>query len=294
MTRSAAARFAVDSDDVTLVGDVWTADPVRGTAILLHGGGQTRQSWGPAAAVLADRGWTSVTFDARGHGESGWSPTASYGVDDRVRDLRAVVRTVADELPVLIGASMGGVTSLLAAGEDPVFARALVLVDVVPRIEAAGVERVSAFLTARPDGFASLGEAAAAVRDYSSHRTRPVNEAGLRKNLRERADGRWYWHWDPAWLTGGRQVDERAQRVERLRDAAATLQIPTLLVRGTESDVVGDDGVADLLSLNPDIQVRDVPGTGHMIAGDDNTAFGQALLTFLDDLAVSRPPDGRG
>jgi pimeloyl-ACP methyl ester carboxylesterase len=258
-------------------------DPV-GDVVLLHGGGQTQQSWGPASEILARRRWVATTFDARGHGDSGWSPTGDYSDDDRVADLHAIVASVCSGPPVLIGASMGGVTSLLAAGEAPLFARALVLVDVVPRIEMSGVSRIRAFLNARPDGFASLDEAAEAVRQYNPNRIRPVNPAGMRKNLRQRADGRWYWHWDPAGLTSGRRVADGAAHVERLRAAAKALTIPTLLVRGTQSDVVSDEGVADLLACNPTIEVCEVPGTGHMVTGDDNTAFGEAVLGFLDRL----------
>jgi pimeloyl-ACP methyl ester carboxylesterase len=284
MPQPVSERIVVDAADVTLVGDVWTADPAHGRAILLHGGGQTRHSWGSACSLLAARGWTAAAYDARGHGESDWSPRGAYTADDRLRDLRAVVPVVSDEPPVLIGASMGGLTSLLAAGEIPGFAQALVLVDVVPRIEPSGISRIASFMTSRPDGFESLEEAAEAVRAYNPHRSRPVNVAGLHKNLRQRRDGRWYWHWDPASLSGGRREIDRAGHVARLRAAAAALDVPTLLVRGAQSDVVSDEGVADLLSLNPDALVRDVLGTGHMVAGDDNTAFADALLSFLDDL----------
>lgn len=279
-------RIAVRSGSVWLAGDVWDADAAHGCAILLHGGGQTRQSWGAAGALLARRGWTAVSYDASGHGESDWAPRGAYSADGRVRDLRAVAAHACSHAPVLIGASMGGLTALLAAGESAGFARGLVMVDVVPRLEAAGVSRIVSFMSARPDGFGSLEEAAAAIRDYNPHRSGQVNVSGLRKNLAQRADGRWYWRWDPASHARGRAEISQAAHVARLRSAARALQVPTLLVRGAQSDVVSDVGVADFLALAPDARVHLVPGTGHMVAGDDNTAFGDAVLGFLDGIAA--------
>src|SRR5690606_10858671 len=98
--------------------------------------------------------------------------------------------------PVLVGASLGGLTALLLEGEiAPGTARGLVLVDVAPRVEPEGVLRIHAFMTAHPDGFADLEEAAAAISDYLPHRPRRGVPPGLAKNLRRGADGRWRWHW---------------------------------------------------------------------------------------------------
>jgi non-heme chloroperoxidase len=181
---------------------------------------------------------------------------------------------------VLVGASLGGATALVAAAEHPELAQAIVLVDVVVRIEPAGVERIRDFMSANPDGFASLDEVAAAVAAYNPNRPRPSTLEGLRKNVRQRVDGRWYWHWDPAFM----RIDDEPQRridPERLRRAAASLVVPTLLVRGGRSDVVSDAGIADMLELVPHAEVVDVAAAGHMVAGDDNDVFASALEGFL-------------
>lgn len=264
-----------------IVGDRWDGAG-RGTVLLLHGGGQTRHSWFRAAAGLARAGWDTVAVDARGHGESDWAPDADYGMDALVADLAAVVEQLG-ERPVLVGASMGGMTALVGQGERGDLARALVLVDVVPRMEPAGVRRIMDFMGANPDGFGSLDEVADAVRAYNPHRTRPPNPQGLRKNVRQREDGRWYWHWDPAFLRIGDEPS-RATAVARSRAAAAAVRVPTLLVRGGESDIVSDAGVADLKALIPDSRFAEVGGTGHMVAGDDNDVFTRAVRGFLDEL----------
>lgn len=275
---------------VLLAADRWIPEPdgngrpgrQKGVVLLLHGGGQTRHSWHRTARSLAGQGWSAVALDARGHGDSQWAPDHDYSIDALVADLAAVV-TELGERPVLVGASMGGMTALVGQGERGDLARALVLVDIVPRIEPEGAKRIMDFMTARPDGFGSLEEVADAVRAYNPHRARPVSPEGLRKNVRLGADGRWRWHWDPAFLEIGDEP-ARAASENRARDAAARIRLPTLLVRGGQSDVVSDEGVAELLSLIPGAEYVNVPATGHMVAGDDNDVFTRRVSHFLDGL----------
>ena len=251
--------------------------------VLLHGGGQTRHSWRRTAERIAADGWAAVTYDARGHGDSDWDAHRNYTLDAFVADLLAVVRTQPHPL-VLVGASLGGITSLIAAAEHPGLARGLVLVDVVVDLERAGTARILDFLTAHRDGFASLDEVADAIAAYNPHRPRPRNLDGLHKNVRLRSDGRWYWHWDPAFIKIGDEAQRQADP-HRLRMAAANVHIPTLLVRGEQSDVVTDAGIADMKRLIPDAETIVVPRAGHMVAGDDNGVFVVGLERFLDTVA---------
>ncbi|NMH95948.1 alpha/beta fold hydrolase [Pseudonocardia acidicola] len=271
-----------------LVGDRWPAAGERtgGTVLLLHGGGQTRHSWFRTAASLAAQGWTAIALDARGHGDSDWAPDGDYSVDALVADLAAVVAALG-ERPVLVGASMGGMTSLIGQGERGDLARALVLVDIVPKVEEEGVARIMAFMRANPDGFGSLEEVAEAVRAYNPHRTRPTSPDGLRKNVRLREDGRWYWHWDPAFLRVGEEPNREASHA-RARAAAARVRVPTMLVRGAQSDIVSADGVRELLALIPGSRHVDVSATGHMVAGDDNDVFTRRVIDFLEEAPAVR------
>jgi len=270
--------FALAGAGVRLAGDRWGDG--RPPVLLLHGGGQTRHSWDRTAERLAAGGRTAVTYDARGHGQSGWAPDGDYRLDRFVDDLRAVAAVV-DAPPVLVGASLGGMTSLVAVGERRVAARGLVLVDIAVRAEPAGIERIHRFLAAAPDGFATLEEAADAVAAYNPHRPRPASPEGLRKNLRRGEDGRWRWHWDPAFL-GLSDEARRREPPARLAAAARALEVPVLLVRGGSSDVLSDEGVAHFRGLLPSVEVVDVRGTGHMLVGDDNDVFADALDGFVD------------
>jgi len=272
-------RVSFDVGPLRLAGDAY-GDPSARPVLLLHGGGQTRHAWGGTAAALAAQGRHAVSIDLRGHGDSGWDPGADYSVDAFARDLSAVARQL-ESKPAVVGASLGGLAALIAQGEhvEPP-ASAVVLVDIAPRVDPAGVERIIGFMTGYPDGFATLEEAADAVAGYVPHRPRPRDLNGLRKNLRLGADGRYRWHWDPRFMHGGRRPTA-TQDPARLEAAARGIRVPTLLVRGRLSDVVSEDGARAFLDLVPHARYVDVSGAGHMVAGDRNDPFTAAVVEFL-------------
>ena len=275
-------RFS-GKDGIALVGD-FRGEPEQSPVVFLHGGGQTRHSWGGTAAEVARRGWRTLTLDARGHGESAWSDSGDYRLESFAEDVDLVIRSLADA-PVIVGASLGGLTAILLTGElDPGCASGVVLVDIVPDMEEAGAERIKAFMTDRVDvGFASLDEAADAVAAYNPHRPRPTDLTGLGKNLRER-DGRFYWHWDPGFLepVPGRGPEE-IMDVSRLHDATRRMvdDVPVLLVRGRSSDLVSSAKAAEFCDRFPAVEFVDVSGAGHMVAGDRNDAFTAGVVDFL-------------
>ena len=271
-------------------------DPAHPPVLLLHGGGQTRHSWGDTARLLADAGWYALALDARGHGDSDWSDEGHYGIEYLARDLRAVCGQLAQK-PALVGASMGGMTALIAEGERPdgtgSICTAIVLVDIAPRAEQKGIERIFRFMSGNQNGFASLDEAAEAVAAYLPHRSRPSDHSRLGKNLRLRSNAtpasptgeqRYYWHWDPRMLTVWQRAtspDKQTQNEEQLYRAARALTVPTLIVRGGISDVVSEQVMAEFLDAVPHVQSVSVADAGHMVAGDSNHAFTKAVIHFL-------------
>lgn len=265
------------ADGVTLVGDE-AGDPAAPAVVLLHGGGQTRHSWAGTMQLLVSQGYHVLNFDARGHGDSGWSEAGAYHLDDRVADLKAVAADCRAGI-ALVGASLGGATALHAAASG-LAVSALVLVDIVPDPEPDGVDRIIHFMCAHGDGFATLDEAADAVAAYNPARPRSADPRGLMRNLRPR-EGRLYWHWDPKIMA----PEVRAQMHDVVRGSAARIganaDLPLLLVRGLKSDVVSDAGVAAFRALAPRLEVADVSGAGHMVAGDRNDAFGDGVIDFL-------------
>ncbi|MGE0487031.1 MAG: alpha/beta fold hydrolase [Gammaproteobacteria bacterium] len=261
-----------------LCGDAW--GPEQGPQVLMiHGGGQNRHAWARSGKALGAAGWRAIALDSRGHGDSDWAPDGDYGQDAFIADLAAVVAALGDRSPVLVGASLGGLNALLAVGEGRVHARALVLVDIAPRTERAGSERVRDFLAAHAAGFESLDAVAEAIAAFRPGSPRKANPQSLARNVREGADGRYYWHWDPRFLDG--REHDLATRYERLVPAARGLTIPTLLVRGGSSDVVSREAVDEFLELCPHAEYVDILDAGHMITGDSNERFGQAMGEFL-------------
>ncbi|WP_067479868.1 alpha/beta fold hydrolase [Nocardia amamiensis] len=253
--------------------------PVDGPLVVfLHGGGQNRHSWKQTGARLGASGMRVVTLDARGHGDSQWAPDRDYRRYTMVQDLLHVLDQLGGPA-VVVGASMGGITGLLATAEPGGEAiSALVLVDIVTRPEPEGVARVIDFMGKHRDGFDSIEQAADAVAAYLPHRPRPKSTDGLLRSLRER-DGRWYWHWDPDMLD--RRPEDPSAMIERMEDAARVLGIPVLLVRGMRSDVVSPEGAEAFQRLVPHAQLVEIGGAAHTAAGDDNDSFTDAVAKFV-------------
>jgi pimeloyl-ACP methyl ester carboxylesterase len=257
------------------------------TLLFAHGFGQTRGAWNGAAAALADSGCRCVTFDSRGHGESDRvSSDAGYHMDQFADDLLRLT-AAQPQPPILVGASMGGLLGMVIAGEmRPTPFRALVLVDITPRWETAGVERILAFMQAHPDGFANYAEASEQIAGYLPQRRERKSEEQLRPLLREGADGRLRWHWDPALLAGS-LVQESERYQPRLQAAAAKIDVPVLLLSGARSDVVSRATVDEFLQLVPHAEHVELPHATHMVAGDANDAFTREVVRFVQSLDPS-------
>jgi pimeloyl-ACP methyl ester carboxylesterase len=287
----AAAMFKGAAGN-TLVGDVYGEEgrPV----LLLHGGGQTRHAWKRTGELIAQLRRTAYAVDQRGHGDSEWVADGAYSFPDFAADARVLADTLAERSgvrPVAVGASLGGIASMLAEGgpqrpaNGSVFS-ALILVDITPRVDLDGVAKVQGFMRAHAtEGFATIAEAADAVAAYLPHRPRPRSHEGLKKNLRLHPDGRWRWHWDPRFLDGRRRVGAHGDEVERmLVDAARRIDVPALLVRGASSELVQEAHAKEFLQLVPHATYVDVSGARHMVAGDRNDQFASAIKGFLKDL----------
>ncbi len=269
------------SDGLTLRGDAW-GDETGRPVLLLHGGGQTRHAWGSTAKVLAEVGFYAVAIDLRGHGESDWHKSGDYQIESYLADIEQIA-TSFSEPPVLVGASLGGILSLLLEGESGRhFARAIVLVDVATRFKQGGIERIKNFMESHLDGFDTLDEAADAVAKYLPHRSRPDDVNGLKKNLRKTDDGRYRWHWDPAMIMNFKI--KKTSNPDRLLEAAKRISIPLLFVRGMLSDVVTPEIMSEFLAVVPQAQHVEIPDAGHTVPGDSNSLFTEAILQFMQSL----------
>lgn len=276
---SGVERLVFKLPGLDLVADA--AGPADAARVLfLHGSGQSRQSWRRALRETAKRGLRGIALDMRGHGDSSWARDGDYALKSFAEDIRQVVGQLGGDV-VVVGASLGGLASMLALAESPDLMRALVLVDITHRVEETGAKEVVAFMESAPNGFASLDEAADAVSAYLPHRERPKDTKGLERNLRLR-DGRYHWHWDPAILQMGRDADFKPKRASILEESARSISIPTLLIRGGRSEIVSKQSVSEFLELVPHSEFIDIADAHHMVAGDANDAFNDGVLSFID------------
>jgi pimeloyl-ACP methyl ester carboxylesterase len=268
-------------EGIHLVADVW-GDPNAWPVLLMHGGGQTRHAWGGTARTLAENGWRTVSLDLRGHGDSEWALNGDYSFTAFAADAIAV----SDQLgrpPVFVGASLGGVAAIIAeGGTDRVVSSALVVVDITHRSNPEGIQRIKDFMSSGLDGFATLEDAADAIAAYTPNRPKRVNPAGLMKVLRQRRDGRWYWHWDPKFIARGRMEVPAEDFQNQFEAALSGVRVPTLLVRGKLSDVVTEEGTKEFLDQIEGSKLVDVSDASHMVAGDQNDSFSTAVVDFLE------------
>lgn len=249
------------------------------SVVFAHGFGQTRHAWSETARAIALEGYHCLGADGRGHGDSGWLAGGDYHVDQFVGDARRIAAVPAQR-PVWVGASMGGLLGLLAQGESdaPLF-EALVLVDVTPSWETAGVERIMAFMRAHPEGFESLAHAQREVAAYLPHRASAKSPERLRKLLVAMPNGRLRWHWDPRLLDT--VARDAPQWRERLQAAARRLSLPVLLVSGGRSDLVSERTITEFLGLVPHATHTSIADATHMVVGDANDRFSATILDYL-------------
>lgn len=280
--RTVAFRTA---DGIDLAADRY-GDPTRGSVLLAHGGGQTRYAWAKTAAALRALGWEAISVDLRGHGDSGWSPTGDYQIERFAEDLAGVAREIGGQ-PALIGASLGGLAGLYAEAEvAPGAFSSITLVDIVPSMDPNGAAKVMEFMSAHvAQGFGTLEEAADVIAAYLPHRPRRTDLSGLAKNLRQRADGRFRWHWDPNFVNGvhrGRTLRD----ADRFQAGLVNLDLPVHLIRGRLSELVSREAAEAFVAQLPNARFTDVAGASHMVAGDRNDAFLDSVVGFLEQLDV--------
>ena len=272
------------SEDREIIASEW-GDKMNPLVIMLHGGGQTRHSWKGVAAKIANLGFHVIAHDLRGHGESFWDSDGDYTFDAHRDDLVKIIQQLGKKAN-LVGASLGGMISLSLAGhvEESKHCSGLIMVDIGMRPNDEGSDRIVEFMRSGAKGFASVEEAADAVSGYLPHRERPKNISGLKKNLRLKEDGRYYWHWDPLFLTDRTGMGEvREERFRQLENSAKRITVPTLLVQGALSDILTIKEKEEFLNAVPHAKFAEIQQATHMVVGDKNDIFAEAIVDFLSE-----------
>jgi pimeloyl-ACP methyl ester carboxylesterase len=252
--------------------------------LCLHGGGQTAYMFEDLGAALGSRHHV-LAIDLPHHGDS--DPLEEQGPRAYAETLPPIFESFGLRPSVLVGASMGGLTSIFLGASHPDLVRAIVLIDVGHQLEEEGVQRIIAFMTAH-ESFDSLEEAAAAVAEYLPFRHKAPDPRRLTRNMRRRPDGRWEWK---------HGIHRRVQGPEgeaRLRDwretlagvdaAATKLRCPALVLRGSRSDVLSDEGAEAVTALIPGARLEVIERAGHLAAGDNPRSTVALISKFLQEL----------
>jgi pimeloyl-ACP methyl ester carboxylesterase len=257
--------------------------PEAAPIVCVHGYTSSAQAFNALARHLQDR-YRILALDVRGHGESAWSPTGAYRYADQASDLAVFARQVGLDKFVLVGTSMGGIIAMAYAAEHGERLSGLVINDIGPEAEA-GTQRITQMVGGRPDDFATLEEAIAyraAVSPITAARPGQDQRELALGVLRRRADGRWVWKMDPAYIR--QRVEHGPPPRPPLWPALHALTCPTLVVWGVESDVLSEAQVLRMLDALPRGELVRVPGIGHA-----PTLVEPVVLAALDRFVGSLP-----
>jgi esterase len=244
----------------------------RDPILLLHGGAQTAHSWDEVAPDLS-RDHHVLALDQRGHGDSAWAPGSVYRREDFVADVAAFLDDRGWPTTTLIALSLGGMNAIGFTAAHPERVSGLVVVDIAPRVERAGVEAIKNQISQRD--FASIEEAAAHAHAFNPRRTLENVRERMRHGLKQRPDGRWTYKFDAA-VFGG-----EAGALERLWDDVRRIRCPTLLVRGGESNILAAETAERFTRELPGSTTAEVPGAGHSVMGDNPAGFLEVVRAFL-------------
>lgn len=245
--------------------------------VLLHGYTGHARSWDAFAEAMASD-YRVLALDQRGHGETGWAPPDQYGTFEMVEDLEAFVAALGLDRFVLLGLSMGGIVAIEYAGRRPSALERLVIVDIAPEIAAEGMRNIGESV-ARSDVFESVDAAFARAREDNPVPPEAHHLHRVRHSLMRTEDGRWTYRYDRA-LRDPSIVRPRPSVEDGWRSVAA-IDVPTLLIRGEDSNIL-DRSVADRMVRDiPDCRFVEVAGSGHSVPLDKPDRFLDAARTFL-------------
>jgi pimeloyl-ACP methyl ester carboxylesterase len=276
MTGGEVATRSVRSGDVDIFYRRF-GKPGRTPALIVHGLSYFSYDWiGPATALASDR--EIVAIDMRGFGQSGWSAARNYKLETLVSDVTNVLDALGWRQAVLIGHSFGGRVALATAGWHPQRAAGVVLVDFAPDIAAAGRRATAERIGRQPDVFASVEDAIAYHDEDVTPETRRRYEAFLRP-----VDGGYQLRRDLHYRDNFRKALETGQSApvpDFFWPMLSGLQVPALVIRGSDSNMFDAETLAKVRNVAPRAQAIELTG-GHDLAGDNPDGLVDAVRGFL-------------
>jgi pimeloyl-ACP methyl ester carboxylesterase len=246
--------------------------------VCLHGFTSHAHSWDTFAKAMREQ-YHVLALDQRGHGETEWAK--DYHADRRVEDLEEFVEALKLEKFVLLGLSMGGRVAFQYAAQHPDKLDRLVIVDVAPETSSSGARRIADGLRNK-DIFQNPEGAFEAARRANPRPPADELRARTRYGLKQLDDGTWTFRYDVALRNGsGARVMPTPEEVQATWDSLQNITCPTLLVRGSDSDILSPELAQRMLRSMPNCRLVEVPNSGHSVPLDNPTGFIQAVRTFL-------------
>jgi len=252
----------------------WGEEPAD--LVLLHGGAQNAHTWDTVALAL-DR--PLVAIDLPGHGHSDHRDDGPFSPRDNAVDVAVAIAALAPDARMIVGMSLGGLTSIALAALAPELVRRLTLVDVTPGVDRDKAAPIAQFI-AGPESFESFDEILARTIEFNPTRSESSLRRGILHNAVPRDDGRWVWRYQRPRLAEAADIPAD---FATLWDDLSGIEVPVMLARGGAAGSVVDDGdVAELLRRQPDARVEVVEGAGHSIQGDRPLELAALLVDFVD------------
>jgi esterase len=250
--------------------------------VLLHGGHQSAHSWDLVSLHLAQN-YRVLALDQRGHGDSEWARDVVYSNHEMSLDAEAFIEAMGLEAPIVIGHSMGGRNTMLLLRRNQAIARAAVIVDVGPELSDKGRAAIAGFVQGNQE-FDDLEHFVRNVRQYDPYRSREHIERTVKYNMLERADGKYVSKCDSNPRRLG--IVRASGPLENITlEDAAGFDLPVLLVRGENSNILAPDAAERFGAALPQGRLVTVANCGHNVHGQNTKGFIAALGGFLGGLA---------
>ena len=244
---------------------------------LVHGSAQNAHTWDTVALAM---GVPMIAIDLPGHGHSSWRSDGNYEPSVLAPDVATAIETWAPKTRLVVGMSLGGLTTLALAGQRPDLVLTLANVDITPGVNSQKAKAITDFVNG-PQSFASFEDLLARTIEHNPTRSESSLRRGILHNAKQQPDGSWQWRYDRSTHPSPQDSNQRIERLAALWDVISNLKCPFTLFRGGTSPVVDDADVAELLRRKPNSQVIVVDGAGHSIQGDRPVELADALTRLM-------------
>ena len=264
----------------------WGDTRTRHAVVLLHGYAETSEAWTETAQDLA-REFRVIAIDQRGHGQSDRATDRDYTRATQMEDLEAIIQSLGLRSVTLIGHSMGGANAICFAAEHPEMTTALVVVETAPEVLRSGIETIRRLL-ATGATFASLNDAIESFREFFPYATTEQIERRVRASLTVNDDGAYVWDFDPIFrdpTSRPPDPDPGQRRLSDLWDCVDRVQCPTMIVRGSETDMLTPEAIQRLHRRVSGSRVSLIEDAGHSVPTDQPAALSLNIREFLQSIA---------